>query len=201
MNTSPGCIVSTGWRFRISGMIPIKLPRCIGMCSAWHKVVPCLSNSAVEQSRRSLMLVEKLARTRASPISSAIEDNALPITSTVIGSTNYLGGRRSWQLQQQIEEPVDGCGGTGHNQGRRVHLLDDRGSFDAVAGGKPLAVVERTGNERAGLAQPYLAAANLRRRGVGPASAAGLMSALRTMPVASARKVTSCIGSSSATKP
>jgi hypothetical protein len=36
----------------------------------------------VEQSRR----VEKLARTRASPISSTIEDNALPITSTVIGS-------------------------------------------------------------------------------------------------------------------
>jgi len=33
------------------------------------------------------MLVEKLARTSASPISSTIEDNALPITSTVIGST------------------------------------------------------------------------------------------------------------------
>jgi len=67
-------------------MMPIKLPRCIGMCSAWHKVVPHVSNSAVEQSRRSLMLVEKLARTSASPISSTIDDKALPITSTVIGS-------------------------------------------------------------------------------------------------------------------
>jgi hypothetical protein len=86
MNTSPGCIFSTGWRFNISGMIPIKLPRCIGMCSAWHRVVPRISNNAVEQSRRSLMLVEKLARTTASPISSTIDDNALPITSTVIGS-------------------------------------------------------------------------------------------------------------------
>jgi len=56
------------------------------MCSAWHKVVPRVSNSAVEQSRRSLMLVEKLARIRASPISSTIDDSALSITSTVIGS-------------------------------------------------------------------------------------------------------------------
>ncbi len=68
-------------------MMPMKLPRCIGMCSAWHKVVPRVSNSAVEQSRRSLMFVEKLARTNASPISSTMDDNALPITSTVIGST------------------------------------------------------------------------------------------------------------------
>jgi hypothetical protein len=58
IKTSPGRIVSAGWRFRISGMIPIKLPRCIGMCSAWHSIVPRVSNSAVEQSRRSLMLVE-----------------------------------------------------------------------------------------------------------------------------------------------
>ncbi len=36
----------------------MKLPRCIGMCSAWHSVSPFASNSAVEQSRRSLMLVE-----------------------------------------------------------------------------------------------------------------------------------------------
>jgi hypothetical protein len=32
------------------------------------------------------MLVEKLARTSASPISSTIDDKALPMTSTVIGS-------------------------------------------------------------------------------------------------------------------
>ena len=39
------------------------------------------------QPRRSLMFVEKLARTSASPISSTIDDKALPISSTVIGST------------------------------------------------------------------------------------------------------------------
>jgi hypothetical protein len=32
------------------------------------------------------MFVEKLARTNASPISSTIDDKALPITSTVMGS-------------------------------------------------------------------------------------------------------------------
>ena len=47
---------------------------------------PCGSNSAVEQSCRSLMLVEKAARMMARPISSTMVDSALPITSTVIGS-------------------------------------------------------------------------------------------------------------------
>jgi hypothetical protein len=46
------------------------------MCSACHRVVPRVSNSAVEQSRRSLMLVKKLARTDASPISSTIDEGA-----------------------------------------------------------------------------------------------------------------------------
>ena len=67
-------------------MMPMMLPRCIGMCSAWHRVAPCGVESVVEQTRCSLMFVEKLARTNASPISSTIEDKALPITSTVIGS-------------------------------------------------------------------------------------------------------------------
>ena len=57
------------------------------MCSAWHSVSPAASNSAVEQSRRSLMLVECEARISASPVSSTIEARAAPITSTVIGST------------------------------------------------------------------------------------------------------------------
>src|SRR3981081_1588314 len=39
-----------------------KLPRWIGMCSAWQSVSPAALNSAVEQSRRSLMLVECEAR-------------------------------------------------------------------------------------------------------------------------------------------
>ena len=57
-NTSPGCMAAVGWRLRMCGMMPMKEPRCIGMCSAWHSVSPRALNSAVEQSRRSLMLVE-----------------------------------------------------------------------------------------------------------------------------------------------
>src|SRR5260370_580101 len=34
-----------------------KLPRCIGICSAWHRVFPSRSTTAVGQPRRSLMLV------------------------------------------------------------------------------------------------------------------------------------------------
>src|SRR6516162_7520595 len=142
-------------------MTPMKLPRCIGMCSAWHKVVPRVSNNAVEQSRRSLMFVEKLARTSASPISSTIDDSALPITSTVIGSLVLAGENagenevkvestltpfsphflywRSWQRQPQIEVRVDGGGGAGRDQSRGSHRLAGRGTFNAVAGTQPLA--------------------------------------------------------------
>src|SRR5262245_58989305 len=63
-----------------------KLPRWIGMCSAWQSVSPAALNSAVEQSRRSLMLVECEARISVSPVSSTIEAMAAPITSTVMGS-------------------------------------------------------------------------------------------------------------------
>ncbi len=55
-------------------------PRCTGMCSAWTTILPRSSKSAVEQSRRSLMLEENAARTRAAPISSAIARRPLPIT-------------------------------------------------------------------------------------------------------------------------
>src|SRR3979490_3142978 len=63
-----------------------KLPRWIGMCSAWQSVSPAALNSAVEQSRRSLMLVECEARISVSPVSSTIEAMAAPITSMVMGS-------------------------------------------------------------------------------------------------------------------
>jgi hypothetical protein len=33
-------------------------PRCTGMCSAWATIRPSASNSAAEQSRRSLMFDE-----------------------------------------------------------------------------------------------------------------------------------------------
>ena len=55
------------------------------------------------------------------------------------------------------------------DQGRRIHLLDDRRPIDAIAGTKPLAVVERTGNEGTGLAQPYVAPTERCRACVGAA--------------------------------
>src|SRR5215216_4423334 len=61
-----------------------KLPRWIGMCSAWHSVSPAALNSAVEQSRRSLTLAECEARISVSPVSSTIEAMAAPMTSTVM---------------------------------------------------------------------------------------------------------------------
>ena len=61
-------------------------PRCTGMCSAWATIRPRASNSAAEQSRRSLMFEEYALRTSAVPISSATPDSALVSTDSVIGS-------------------------------------------------------------------------------------------------------------------
>ena len=55
-------------------------PRWTGMCSACAIIRPRSSNSAVEQSRRSLMLAEKAERMRTAPISSAIDRSDAPIT-------------------------------------------------------------------------------------------------------------------------
>ena len=49
------------------------------MCSAWTTIRPRSSNSAVEQSRRSLMFAEKAERISAAPISSAIARRPLPM--------------------------------------------------------------------------------------------------------------------------
>jgi hypothetical protein len=48
------------------------------MCSACAIIRPRASNSAVEQSRRSLMFAENAERTRTAPISSAIARSRLP---------------------------------------------------------------------------------------------------------------------------
>ena len=53
-------------------------PRWTGMCSACAIIRPRSSNSAVEQSRRSLMFAEKDERIRTAPISSAIERKRRP---------------------------------------------------------------------------------------------------------------------------
>src|SRR5271170_1547747 len=86
------------------GMRPMKLPRWIGMCSAWQSVSPAALNSAVEQSRRSLMLVECEARISVSPVSSTIEPMAAPITSTVIGSMLPLGHTTTHFLKPRAEK-------------------------------------------------------------------------------------------------
>ena len=57
----PSCTAATA-----SGIAP----RWTGMCSACITISPRASNSAVEASRRSLMLAEWAARTSAAPISS-----------------------------------------------------------------------------------------------------------------------------------
>src|ERR1700757_2173423 len=67
-------------------------PRWTGMCSAWAIIRPRSSNSAVEQSRRSLMLAEKEERIRTAPISSAIERKEAPITWSSIGAFMSLTG-------------------------------------------------------------------------------------------------------------
>ena len=55
-------------------------PRWTGMCSACAIMRPRSSKSAVEQSRRSLMLAENAERISTAPISSATERSALPRT-------------------------------------------------------------------------------------------------------------------------
>ena len=58
----------------------------MGMCSACAITSPRTLKRAVEQSWRSLMFVEYEDLIRASPISSAIESRAAPMTSRVIRS-------------------------------------------------------------------------------------------------------------------
>ena len=59
----------------------------MGMCSACAMTWPRVSKIAVEQSRRSLMLLEYDARMRAAPISSATVRSAEPMTSSVMRYT------------------------------------------------------------------------------------------------------------------
>ena len=67
-------------------------PRWTGMCSACVTIRPPSSNSAVEQSRRSLMLAENAERTSTAPISSAIARSEAPITWSSIGITPSSAG-------------------------------------------------------------------------------------------------------------
>src|SRR3954452_4174935 len=62
-------------------------PRCTGMCSACMTISPRGSNSAVEQSRRSLMFAEWALRTSAAPISSHAAFRAPVTTCSSTGSS------------------------------------------------------------------------------------------------------------------
>src|SRR6185312_4482423 len=57
-------------------------PRWTGMCSAWATISPSESNTAAEQSARSLMFGEYAARRSATPISSATPASACRNTSS-----------------------------------------------------------------------------------------------------------------------
>src|SRR5688572_5251202 len=132
---------ASGWRAVTCSTTPISEPRCMGMCMAWHSVRPRTSKRHVELSRRSLTLVEYAARTSVSPISSTIEERALPITSTVIGSTG-LG-----IFDDQVQILVDARALVWEHEGGRVHLFDDRRAGEHVAGRQPLTVIDGAGDE------------------------------------------------------
>ena len=88
-HTSPG---AGSWHMTAATASGIA-PRWTGMCSAWTTIRPRSSNSAVEQSRRSLMFDENAARTSTAPISSATARSALPITCSSTGITGRAPGR------------------------------------------------------------------------------------------------------------
>jgi hypothetical protein len=69
----------------------------MGMCSACAITSPCSVKSAVEQSWRSLMFDEYEALISASPISSAIDSSALPMTSSVIRSSGSFIAVPRWR--------------------------------------------------------------------------------------------------------
>src|SRR5438105_13480206 len=68
-------------------MMPINDPRWIGRGDASAIRSPSALNRLAVQSRRSLILLEYAARTRASVISSTTDESADPMTSTRTGST------------------------------------------------------------------------------------------------------------------
>lgn len=67
-------------------MAPSSEPRCSGICVPCATSRPAASNSATEQSLRSLMLVENEARTSVLFMSSVIDSRRLQNTSMPTGS-------------------------------------------------------------------------------------------------------------------
>src|SRR5919201_4274235 len=94
------------------------------MCSACAIIRPLSSKSAVEQSRRSLMLAEKADLISTAPISSAIDRSELPRT----WSSIFTLASRSRQHQRAIPIPIPHP--PGGNEARRAVEGDRRRAFD-----------------------------------------------------------------------
>ena len=101
-------------------------PRWTGMCSAWITSRPAASNSAVEQSRRSLMLGDSALWISAVPISSAIPRSEPTATCSSAAFTR--------SLQPQDALLVGRAGPAGRDEAGRLRELHDRRALDLGAG-------------------------------------------------------------------
>src|SRR5215510_14521144 len=90
MNASPSRIFSSEYAASTALTPPEREPRCSGICVPCAISRPWPSNSATEQSRRSLMLVENDERTSVLFMSSVIERRRLVKTSIAIGSWIFI---------------------------------------------------------------------------------------------------------------
>src|SRR5215217_441812 len=104
-------------------------PRWTGMCSACMTIWPWASNSAVEASRRSLMLAEWALRTSTTPISSQAARSAPSITWSVTGSMS-----RSATLDHQRSVLGRPSAPARRDDQRRLGQLDDGRAGDLVGG-------------------------------------------------------------------
>src|SRR4051795_7022445 len=115
-------------------------PRWTGMCSAWATMRPSASNSAAEQSRRSLMFDEYAPRISTAPISSAMPASALASTDSVTGSRRRSPmGMLQHQGPDVVHRPAPGRAHRACGLGE----LDDRRALDARAASHRRPVVHR----------------------------------------------------------
>ena len=149
-------------------------------------VRPAASNSAVEQSWRSLMLVEKAA---ADQRFAHLLDDGREATADDLDVTGSTASRVFVMavmsvLDHDVQIGVD-CARARGRSGGGVHLLDDGGTVKDVAGAQPVAIVDRTVSMRR---SPATGSRSACRCGA-IAGAGGLRghdsSALGTRPVAS----------------
>ena len=122
--------------------------RCAGMREPWAMMRPRASKSAVEKSRMSRISVEYAVRSIVVAICSQMASSALRTISTVNGSTVALA-MRAPDDEGAGRVHVGGLAGKQHR--RRVHLLDDGRTREAIAGQEPRAVVDRAVHPAAGL--------------------------------------------------